>query len=71
MTVYTIIEIGNMDFTQANKFHEKINGMSYMKFEVIRAIQPGKSYGVSVQSTYDAPRDQILSMLLWCMANSV
>ena len=70
MVNYTIIEIGNLDKKAADKLYEKINGKSYMNFEVIRAPCPG-GFGVSVQSTYDAPRDQIIGMLFYCMANEL
>lgn len=66
----TTIEIAQMDEKRANRIKEKINGKTYMKFEVCDAPMPGGRF-VSISTSYEAPKDEIVSMLLYVLATSL
>ena len=66
----TTIEIGLMDRVAAEKLSNKLNGRTFMDFETI--VAPiGGSCAVSVQTRYDATKDEILGMLIFLMAGGL
>lgn len=64
------IDIGQMGKDKADKVFEKINNKTYMNFQVCRAPMPG-GICVSISSEYDAPREEIIGMLLFVMAGEL
>ena len=66
----TIINIGNTDKHRADIIKERLDGKTYMDFQVICAPYMG-SYSISVQTMYDAPRDEIIGMLLYIVATEL
>ncbi len=66
----TIIDIGNTDKLQADIIKERLDGKTYMDFQVICAPDMG-SYHVSVQTVYDATPEEIMGMLLYYLATEL
>lgn len=66
----TTIDIGNTDKQRADIIKERLNGKSYMDFQVICAPHMG-SYHVSVQTVYNATPDEIMGMLLFAIATEL
>lgn len=66
----TIIDIGNTDKLRADIIKERLDGKTYMDFQVICAPYMG-SYHVSVQTVYDATPDEIMGMLLYNLATEL
>jgi len=68
--MYTNIEIGNFGKEKASIIKEKIHGKSYMNFQVICAPIGGE-YHVSVETTYEANREEIQGFLMFVMAGEL
>lgn len=66
----TTIEIGNTDKQRADIIKERLNGKTYMDFQVICAPYTG-NYHVSVQTVYEATPDEIIGMLLFAIATEL
>jgi hypothetical protein len=67
---YTNIEIGNMDVAQAAIVKAKIQGRTYMDFQVICA-PIGGSICVSVETQHDSTPEEIQGMLMFTMATEL
>ena len=66
----TTIDLGNMTREAGNKLAEKLNGQTYMNFEIL-VCPIGGSYAVMAQSFYDGTADEILGMFLFVMATEL
>lgn len=66
----TIIDIGNTDKQRADIIKERLDGQTYMDFQVICAPYMG-SYHISVQTVHDATPDEIMGLLLFKLATEL
>lgn len=66
----TTINIGNTDKQRADIIKERLNGKTYMDFQVICAPDMG-SYHVSAQTVHNAPPDEIMGVLLFAVATEL
>lgn len=68
--MYTSIEIGNFGKEKASIIKEKINGKSYMNFQVICA-PIGWEYHVSIETSYEDDPASIHGFLMYVMATEL
>jgi len=66
----TTISLGNMPKELGQNLVEKLNGQTYMNFEIL-VCPIGGSYAVMAQSFYDGTVDEILGMFLFVMATEL
>ncbi len=66
----TTIKIGRMSRSSGKKLADKLNGKTYMDFEIIVAPAGGDCV-ISAQTSYDGDEEEILGMLLFTMANEL
>jgi len=67
MAKLTTISLGNLSEKQANIVKEKLNGKTYMNFQVCCGIIPCARH-VTVSTEYDDTLEEIIEMLLFVMA---
>jgi hypothetical protein len=68
--VFTIINITlSSSQEDIDKIKAKLDGKTFMNFEV-HAAPVGGCWNVFVQTTYDAPKNEILGMLISVLATS-
>lgn len=67
----TIIDVGNMqNAADAERFKEKVQGQTYMNFDVVAAPMMG-NFHMSVQTTYDGTEDEIMGMFVYLIASLI
>jgi hypothetical protein len=71
MTTYTQIEIGNMSKEKAQRVYDRVEGKTYMNFHVVRGVIPGPERCVTVETSYEADREDIIGMLLFLLASEL
>lgn len=69
-TKITTIDLGSMSREEGNKLAEKLNGKTFMDFQIIVAPGGGQWF-VSAQSFYDGDKEEILGMFLFLMASEL
>lgn len=69
-TKITTIDLGNMQQEQGEKLAKRLNGKTYMDFQI--SIAPGGgSCAITAQTFYDDDKDEILGMFLFLMASEL
>ncbi len=66
----TIIDVGEVHTGQAERIKENVQGKTYMDFGIIAAPSPGGRH-VSVQTTYEGTKEDIMGMFVYLMAASI
>ena len=69
-TKITTIDLGYMMREQGKKLAAKLNGKTYMDFEIIVAPAGGEC-AITAQSYYNGEADEILGMFLFLMASEL
>ena len=67
---FTTISLGRMCKERGDKLAAKLNGKTFMNFEIIVAPAGGEC-AISAETTYDGTTDKILGMFLYLMATEL
>jgi hypothetical protein len=66
----TTIDLGRMSKEQGDRLAKKLNGQTFMDFQ-IQVAPDGGEWGITAQTSYNASADEILGMFLYVMASEL
>ena len=66
----TTINIGRMSKREGDRLAQRLNGKTYMNFEIL-VCPAGGECAVSAQTTYDDNMDAIMGMFIFLMAGEL
>ena len=66
----TLIDIGRMSKEEGDRLAQRLNGKTYMNFEIL-VCPAGGECAISAQTMYDGSMEEIMGMFIFLMAGEL